>query len=179
MKRKVATKTENLVALANGVELDQPCLFGERVDTHAVYCNNSKSDSRKCHHSWYYGRATSMLDGINDEQCKWFQANPKYREDKNKLQQEIEEIKKQRQVDKDQERICLKEGYLCPNCADCFGYNAETKRVLCNLGTLVVGVVKIHDGKYSDEEVDKHFELDPMDVPMQKDSCPCFRVIER
>ncbi len=113
---KKATKTENIVAMVNGVELDQPCLYGERCETHAVYCNNPKSDYRKCHHSWYYGRAASILDKNNDETCKWFAPNPKFKEDKVAVAKEVVQLNMERDIVAKRYIKWDKQGWLCHRC---------------------------------------------------------------
>ncbi len=44
---------------------DQPCRFGYRVETHAVYCHNERwlYSPRKCRRSWYTGGE------VSDENC--------------------------------------------------------------------------------------------------------------
>lgn len=66
---------ENLVELMadeDGSAFDQPCAFGHRVDSHAVYCHNTSwlYAPRKCRRTWYTGGE------IRDEDCKGFRANP-------------------------------------------------------------------------------------------------------
>src|SRR5579859_5446990 len=54
---------------------DQPCKFGHRVESHAIYCHNDAwTDSpRKCRRSWYTGGETK------DEDCPGYQPNPEYK----------------------------------------------------------------------------------------------------
>ena len=65
----------NLVEMATDESaFDQPCIHGNRVENHAVYCHNTEwSDApRKCHRSWYTGGEE------RDEDCPGFKANPNY-----------------------------------------------------------------------------------------------------
>jgi hypothetical protein len=70
----------NIVELAASIEddnsaFDQRCIFGHRVEGHAVYCHNDNWDDspRKCRRSWY-------TDGeIKDEDCAGFQPNPAFK----------------------------------------------------------------------------------------------------
>lgn len=73
---------QNLVELVADEEdcaYDQPCLYGHRVEHHAVYCHNKtwKNAPRKCHHTWYYGGAHC------DEDCPGYKPNPNYKQDTN------------------------------------------------------------------------------------------------
>ena len=54
---------------------DQPCVYGNRVDSHAVYCHNDKwpEAPRKCRRTWYTGGAS------RDEDCPGFEPNPNYK----------------------------------------------------------------------------------------------------
>ncbi len=54
---------------------DQPCIFGYRVNGHAVYCHNKywKDGPRKCRRKWYTGGETK------DEDCEGFKENPYYK----------------------------------------------------------------------------------------------------
>lgn len=47
---------------------EQPCKYGNRVDCHAVYCNNNDWDDapRKCRRTWYTGGED------RDEDCEGF-----------------------------------------------------------------------------------------------------------
>lgn len=64
----------NIVEILDADEsaFDQPCKYGNRVGTHAVYCHNNEWDAapRKCHRTWYTaGRK-------RDEDCPGFAARP-------------------------------------------------------------------------------------------------------
>ena len=71
---------DELVPMVYGTIQNQPCIYGELVEGHSVYCHNSKSPYRKCRHSWYYGREQSKIDKCADENCEYFKANPRYKE---------------------------------------------------------------------------------------------------
>ena len=51
---------------------DQPCRFGNRVESHAVYCHNSGwvDAPRKCRRTWYTGGE------VKDEDCPGYEPNP-------------------------------------------------------------------------------------------------------
>jgi hypothetical protein len=174
-------KNQELVPLMGGFgdgdcAFDQPCKFGYRVESHSVYCDNEKSGYRKCHASWYHGRAISIIDKCADEDCKYFKPNPNFIEDKDELAKEVTATLKDRKKRQDWHNKKVAEGWLCPKCKESFGCNDKTTLCLC--GTLVTGMVKIKDGKqYTDEEVDLHFTHNPMDVPIRKE-CPCFSIQE-
>jgi hypothetical protein len=177
LKIKKGKVANELVPMIAGTIQNQPCIFGELVESHSVYCDNDKSPYRKCHCSWYLGRAASIIDKCADENCEYFKANPRFVEDKKILAKDIAEELANRKKQRDWHNKMVKQGWLCPNCNESIGCNDKT--TLCNSGTLVTGVVKIKDGKhYTDKEVDLHFRHDPMDVPMRKD-CPCFSIKER
>jgi hypothetical protein len=55
--------------------LDQPCKFGHRVESHAVYCHHDEwEDSpRKCRRSWATG------GDVRDEDCPGFRPNPEFK----------------------------------------------------------------------------------------------------
>ena len=55
---------------------DQPCRFGWRADTHAVYCHNETwpNAPRKCRRTWYTGGKD------RDEDCEGYQPNPRLNE---------------------------------------------------------------------------------------------------
>lgn len=62
----------NLVELVSDESaFDQPCKYGNRVETHAVYCHNDqwKDAPRKCRRTWYTGGREK------DEDCQGFCAN--------------------------------------------------------------------------------------------------------
>lgn len=50
---------------------NQPCMYGNLVDGHAVYCHNSNwlYSPRKCRRTWYTGGETK------DEDCEGFKPN--------------------------------------------------------------------------------------------------------
>ena len=56
---------------------DQPCMYGNRVESHSVYCHNDwwKNAPRKCRRSWYYGGEK----GKEDKDCPGFKPNPDYK----------------------------------------------------------------------------------------------------
>lgn len=66
----------NLVELVSDEEsaFDQPCIYGHRVDGHAVYCHNDTwlYAPRKCRRTWYTGGE------IRDEDCKGYKPNPRF-----------------------------------------------------------------------------------------------------
>lgn len=68
----------NLVEMIQGEEddcaFDQPCMFGHRVDGHAVYCHNWKwlYSPRKCRRTWYTGGE------CRDEDCPGYAPNPRF-----------------------------------------------------------------------------------------------------
>ena len=74
---------DELVPLIYGTIQNQPCIYGELVEGHSVYCNNDASPWRKCHHSWYYGREQSITDKRADEDCEFFSPNPNFKEVEN------------------------------------------------------------------------------------------------
>jgi len=55
---------------------DQPCRFGNRVETHAVYCHNDnwQEAPRKCRRTWYTGGT------VKDEDCPGFEPNPEFKD---------------------------------------------------------------------------------------------------
>lgn len=57
---------------------DQPCKYGHRVESHAVYCHNDQwgGKPRKCRHTWYWGENEK---GCQDKDCPGFSPNPNYR----------------------------------------------------------------------------------------------------
>jgi len=142
MRRK-ATKTENIVPMVTGVELDQPCLYGERCETHAVYCNNPDSDYRKCHHSWYYGRVASILDKTNDETCEWFKPNPDFKEDKDKVAKEMSQLIRDRAIVKRKFKKWTKQGWLCHRCMN--GLITSDKKVNCLCVVETTEIEGFHD----------------------------------
>ena len=69
----------NLVKLCaddDEIFYDQPCKWGCRINSHAVYCENPnwKDAPRKCRRTWYYGGNTK------DEDCPGFAQNWKEKE---------------------------------------------------------------------------------------------------
>lgn len=56
---------------------DQPCKFGFRCGSHAVYCENHEWEDkpRKCRRTWYTGGEEK------DEDCKGYKANLKRQDD--------------------------------------------------------------------------------------------------
>lgn len=62
----------NLMEIAGADEsaFDQPCKYGNRVGTHAVYCHTDAwaDGPRKCRRTWYTGGQT------RDEDCPGFAA---------------------------------------------------------------------------------------------------------
>ena len=61
-----------LIADDEDCAFDQPCAFGHRVETHAVYCHNSEwpDAPRKCRRTWYTGGKE------RDEDCPGYKPNP-------------------------------------------------------------------------------------------------------
>jgi hypothetical protein len=62
----------NLMELiAEESAFDHPCKHGNRVECHAVYCNNMewKDAPRKCRRTWYTGGE------VRDEDCPGFAPN--------------------------------------------------------------------------------------------------------
>ena len=74
MGEKTVFNLVELVADADDEDcaFDQPCIYGHRVETHAVYCHNNdwKDAPRKCRRTWYTGGET------RDEDCPGFKPNP-------------------------------------------------------------------------------------------------------
>jgi len=141
---------QELVPLMGGFSdgdcaFDQPCVFGYRVEGHSVYCDSKNSVYRKCHHSWYYGRSTSIIDKCADENCKYFKPNPDYQEDKEKLKIEIEQTKEQRNKDQKQLDQWNTEGWLCHRCW--FGLPMKGEMVICGNESPKVWVKKCKDFK--------------------------------
>ncbi len=68
-----------LVADQADCAFDQPCIYGHRVERHAVYCHNEKwaNSPRKCRHTWYY---KEIGTGKEDKDCPGFKLNPDYKE---------------------------------------------------------------------------------------------------
>lgn len=71
-------KMINLVELiAEEGGFDQSCVYGNRVENHAVYCHsNHRGAPRKCRCTWYTGGK------IRDENCPFYKPNPEYKNDK-------------------------------------------------------------------------------------------------
>lgn len=61
-----------MMAGEDGCAFDQPCKFGRRVESHAVYCHNDGwlYAPRKCRRTWYTGGE------LRDEDCRGFKQNP-------------------------------------------------------------------------------------------------------
>jgi len=164
---------EELIVMIEGITFDQPCIFGGRVKEHSVYCNNDASPYRKCHCSWFYGRAVSLLDKCADENCQFFKPNPDYSENLEKLAQEIAMIEYEREKGKEYFNELTQEGYLCHKCIE--ASPSRDYKTLCNCGTLVMGKVKYKEDKsYTEKEIDTHFTLDPMLIEMRKE-CQLFK----
>lgn len=71
----MSNRGEIVPLISDDVAFDQPCMFGQRVEGHAVYCTNKKwkDAPRKCRCSWY-------TDGKErDEDCSGFKPNPNYK----------------------------------------------------------------------------------------------------
>lgn len=50
---------------------DQSCKYGNRVDSHAVYCHSEDQNApRKCRRTWYTGGQ------VKDEDCPFYSPNP-------------------------------------------------------------------------------------------------------
>ena len=60
-----------LLADQEDCAFDQPCKFGHRVESHAVYCQNDawKAGPRKCRRTWYSGGE------YRDTDCPGFEPN--------------------------------------------------------------------------------------------------------
>jgi len=56
---------------------DQPCIHGNRIEGHAVYCHNETwpDAPRKCRRTWYTGGK------VRDEDCQGFAPNPDYKKE--------------------------------------------------------------------------------------------------
>jgi hypothetical protein len=69
---EVPDVVELVEVLAGEFAFDQPCRFGNRVDTHAVYCHNTgwALHPRKCRRTWYTGGEE------RDEDCEGFEPQP-------------------------------------------------------------------------------------------------------
>ena len=159
--------------LFEDVQQDQPCIYGVRVDGHAVYCNHPEGP-RKCRHSGYWGRAYSLAFGMADENCELFEPNPNYHEDKEALEKEIKTILKYDKAVNEYVKKLTDEGYLCHNCVNAFACRKK-KYVYCCVGTLVTGEIPYReDGNYTQEEIDTHFQADPILVPIRKE-CRFFK----
>lgn len=54
---------------------DQRCMYGHRVESHAVYCHNDWWDKapRKCKRTWYTGGE------VKDEDCPGYRPNPDFK----------------------------------------------------------------------------------------------------
>lgn len=64
------------IASIEGELHDQPCRFGCRAGSHAVYCESERGDMpRKCRRTWYTGGR------VRDEICPGYELNPEYREE--------------------------------------------------------------------------------------------------
>ena len=65
----------NLVEMiADESAFDQPCKFGNRVESHAVYCHSDNPEApRKCRRTWYTGGE------IKDENCPFYYPNTNYK----------------------------------------------------------------------------------------------------
>ena len=68
----------NLVEMCEEGAWDQPCKYGHRIDSHAVYCHNDnwKDAPRKCRQSWYWGGKK----GMEDKDCEGYKPNPNYKQ---------------------------------------------------------------------------------------------------
>lgn len=65
----------NLVEMCSDEQaFDQPCKFGNRVETHSVYCHNEEMNCMKCRRTWYTGGEDK------DEDCPGYVPNPEYKE---------------------------------------------------------------------------------------------------
>ena len=72
-KGRYHTNIVELVSDGEDCAFDQPCAFGHRIESHAVYCHNTKWENapRKCRKTWYTGGET------RDEDCPGFKLNEK------------------------------------------------------------------------------------------------------
>lgn len=64
-----------LIADDNEQSQNQPCVYGNLVEGHAVYCHNHTwADApRKCRRTWYTGGK------VRDEDCEGYAPNPHYK----------------------------------------------------------------------------------------------------
>lgn len=72
----MTVRLPNLVELvADESAFDQPCIYSNRVEGHAVYCHNDgwTEGPRKCRRTWYTGGE------VRDEDCEGFAPNPEYK----------------------------------------------------------------------------------------------------
>ena len=72
------SRVVNLVELVSDEGAhDQPSRWGNRCDTHAVYCTNDGwlYSPRKCRRTWYTGGE------VKDEDCPGFAPNPQFKPD--------------------------------------------------------------------------------------------------
>ena len=127
---KMGNIKDELVPMLEGTITNQPCVFGHLVENHSVYCHNNKSPYRKCHCSWYYGRAVSILDKCADEDCKYYKRNPSFSEDIEALTKEIG-AEKERRIEAQKEYTkATAAGWLCHRCMN--GLPLINKKVICS-----------------------------------------------
>lgn len=64
-----------MTAAGEDCAFDQPCIYGHRVEGHAVYCHNQEwpDAPRKCRNTWYTGGRE------RDEDCEGYKPNPEYK----------------------------------------------------------------------------------------------------
>ncbi len=55
--------------LADESSFDQSCAYGNRVESHSVYCHNDNIPCRKCRRTWYTGGK------VKDEDCSGYKNN--------------------------------------------------------------------------------------------------------
>lgn len=67
---KIAVNAVEVISDGTKCAFDQPCRYGYRVESHAVYCHNLRwlYSPRKCRRTWYTG------GDIRDEDCPGFEA---------------------------------------------------------------------------------------------------------
>lgn len=78
VKKIMEKPVVNVVELvAEDCAFDQPCFYGLRVESHAVYCHNVfwKEAPRKCRRTWYDNEE-------KDEDCPGFKPNLEKKDDK-------------------------------------------------------------------------------------------------
>ena len=72
MTKKTVFNIVELMADESDCAFDQPCIYGHRVESHAVYCHNDKwpDAPRKC------GYGEDTWSGVPHSECPGFKVNP-------------------------------------------------------------------------------------------------------